>query len=150
MNRKYVLLRKNSRSVIICGMDMLVLCERSGSYWNFCLTVLMEGSTRTEVKRILHHKMSWPLPGSSFTSLMCCAKWWVYFRWCGDWPTRGWMMLANSLATPYVMDPLLVIMDLRGASFMYFGFAIEVWGNCVGGVHISVDVVTKSSLAVDV
>ena len=29
------LLRENSRMVIICGMDMLVLCERSGSCCNF-------------------------------------------------------------------------------------------------------------------
>ena len=41
------------RSMIICGMDMLVLCERSGSCCNFCLTMLMEGSTGTKVKRAL-------------------------------------------------------------------------------------------------
>ena len=46
-------LRQNSVSVIICGMDVLVLCERSRSYCNFCLTMLMEGSIRTEVKRAI-------------------------------------------------------------------------------------------------
>ena len=46
-------LRQNSRSLTICCMDMLVLCGSSGSCCNFCLTMLMEGSTGTEVKRAL-------------------------------------------------------------------------------------------------
>ena len=29
------------------------------------------------------------------------------FEMLWDWQTKGWMMLANSLATPYMMDPLL-------------------------------------------
>ena len=40
-------------------------------------------------------------------------KCWVFLRWCGDWPTRGLMMYESSLATPYVMDPLLETMGLR-------------------------------------
>ena len=39
-----VFLRQNSRSLIVCDMDMLVLCNRSGSCCNICLTMLMEGS----------------------------------------------------------------------------------------------------------
>ena len=46
-------MRQNSRSVTICGMEMLVLCERSGSCCNFCFSMLMEGSTGTEVKMAL-------------------------------------------------------------------------------------------------
>ena len=46
-------LRQNSQSVTICCMDMLVLCESSGSCCKFSLTMLMEGSTETEVKRAL-------------------------------------------------------------------------------------------------
>ena len=38
----------------------------------------------------------------------------VFLRWCGDGPTSGQMMLASSLATPYVMDPLLELKGLRG------------------------------------
>ena len=40
-------------SVIVCGMDMLVLCESSGFCCKFCLTMLMEGSMGTEIKRAL-------------------------------------------------------------------------------------------------
>ena len=42
-----------SRGVTVCVMDMLDLCVRSGSCCNFCLTMLMEGSMGTEVKRAL-------------------------------------------------------------------------------------------------
>ena len=33
---------------------------------------------------------------------------------------------------------------------MYFGKAIKFWGNCTGGVHLSVIVVTTSSLVFNV
>ena len=46
----FFFLRQNSRSVTICGMDMLVFCESSGSCCSFCFTMLMEGSMGTEVK----------------------------------------------------------------------------------------------------
>ena len=46
-------LRQYSRSVTICCMDMLVLCGSSESCCNFCLTMSMEGSMGTEVKRAL-------------------------------------------------------------------------------------------------
>ena len=51
--RKYVFLRQHSRSVTICGMDMLILCESSGSCCSFCFTMLVEGSMGTEVKSAL-------------------------------------------------------------------------------------------------
>ena len=46
-------LMQNSKSVTIYGIDMLVLCERSGPCCNFCFTMLMEGSIGTELKRAL-------------------------------------------------------------------------------------------------
>ena len=33
---------------------------------------------------------------------------------------------------------------------MYFGKAIQFWGNCTGGVHFPVNVVTESSLLLNV
>ena len=41
------------QSQTICGMDMLVLWESSGSYLSLCFTMLMEGSTETELKSAL-------------------------------------------------------------------------------------------------
>ena len=43
-------LRQNSQSDTICGMDMLILWESSGSCCSLCFTMLMEGSLGTEVK----------------------------------------------------------------------------------------------------
>ena len=49
----------------------------------------------------------------------------------------------GSMTTQYVMDPLLETMDLGGSTnFVYFGKAIKFRGNCIGGVHFSVTVVT--------
>ena len=57
------------------------------------------------------------------------------------------MMLASSLATPYVMDPLLETMGLRGvANFVCLGKAIKFRGNCTGGVHFPVTMVIESFL----
>ena len=46
-------LRQNFRSVTICGMVMLVLCESSGCCCSFCFTMLMEGDMGTKVKSAL-------------------------------------------------------------------------------------------------
>ena len=60
-------LRQNSRSVTICCMYMLVLMGSVGSWCNFCLTVLTEGSTGTEVKRALMSYDVITSHGSRFT-----------------------------------------------------------------------------------
>ena len=46
-------LRQDSKSETIWGIDMLVLWESNGSCWSLHLTMLMEGSTGTEVKSAL-------------------------------------------------------------------------------------------------
>ena len=114
-------LRQNSKSETICDMDMLVLWESSGSSWSLHFTMLIKGSMGTEVKSSLTSYNAMTSPGSSLTFFMCSTKCWVFLRWCEDWPTKGQMMLAYSLATPYVMDPILENMGLRGIRFMYFG-----------------------------
>ena len=53
LEEEVCLFRQNSRSVTNCCMDMLVLCGSCGYCCNFCLTMLMEGSMGTEVKRTL-------------------------------------------------------------------------------------------------
>ena len=64
--------------------------------------------------------------------MKCC----VFLRWCGDCPTRGLMMWASSLATPYVMDPLLENNGSKGCTcFMNFGKAIEFRGTALVGYN---------------
>ena len=38
-------------------------------------------------------------PGHNLIPLTCCAKLPVFLMWCGDFPTSGLKILANSLAT---------------------------------------------------
>ena len=109
-----MLVRQNSSRVVICGMDMLVLCGRVLSCCNLCLTICMAGWTGTEVNKAFTSKEVMTSPDSNFLPWSCWMKCCVFLRWCGDWPTRGLMMCAISLATPYVMDPLLETMSLRG------------------------------------
>ena len=106
--------RQNFSREVICGIDMAVLCGREVSCCNLCLTICMEGWTGTEVKSALTSKDVMTSPGCSFLSCICWMKCWVFLRWCGDLPTRGLMICESSLATPYVIDPLLETMGLRG------------------------------------
>ena len=63
-------LKQNSNKKKMCWMDMLVLWGTLGSWSNFCFTILMEGSTGTEVKRVLTYDVI-TSPGSSFPFHMC-------------------------------------------------------------------------------
>ena len=116
----------------------------------FGLTVVIEGSMGIGVKKALVSNNVIMSPSSSFTFWMCSTKCWMFLRWCGDWPTKGRMMLASSLVTPYVMDPLLDTMGLRGVSTLYFGKVIRFRGNCTDGIHFPVTVVTESFLVFNV
>ena len=79
------------RSVIICGMDMLVLCGRVRSYCNFSLTMLREESVGTEGKRALIP----PIPPSTNYKLPAHPKYpkqqytqnspTPQFQWCHLW-----------------------------------------------------------------
>ena len=95
-----MLVRQNSSKVVICCMDMLALCDSVVSCCSFCLTICMDGATGTEVKRALTSKEVMTSPGSSILPcsywITCCV---FLSRW-GDWPTKGLMMWASSLATP--------------------------------------------------
>ena len=48
------------------------------------------------------------------------------------------MMCDSSLATPYVMDPLLETMGLRGYLFCVFWAGHKIWGDCTGRVKLFV------------
>ena len=57
-----MLVRQNSSRVVICCMDMLVLCGSVGSCCSLCLTICMDGATGTDVKRALTFKGGDDLP----------------------------------------------------------------------------------------
>ena len=59
----------------------------------------IEGSMGIEVKRALPSYDAMTSPDSSLAFCMCCTKCCVFLRWCGDWPTKGWMIPASSFAT---------------------------------------------------
>ena len=79
---------------------MLVLCVKVGSCCKFCLTIWIDGATGTDVKRALTSKEVMISPVSMLLPCICWIKCCVLLRWWGDWPTRGLMMCARSLATP--------------------------------------------------
>ena len=60
-----MLVRKNSSRVVICGMDILVLCGNVESCCSLCLTIWMDGANGTDVKRALTSKEVMTSPGSS-------------------------------------------------------------------------------------
>ena len=72
-----MVVRQNSSRVVICCIDMLVLCGTVGSCCNFCLTICMDGVTGTDVKRALISK---EVMTSLSSSLLPC----VFLRWWGD------------------------------------------------------------------
>ena len=47
-----MLVSQNSCRVVICCMDMLVLCGSVGSCCSLFLTICMDGATGTDVKRV--------------------------------------------------------------------------------------------------
>ena len=64
------------------------------------LMMLRAGSTGTEMNRA---DTSYELRHSTGAKVMCLAystKSWVLFMLCGDLPTKGFRILASSLATP--------------------------------------------------
>ena len=65
----------------------------------------------------------------------------------GEWPTSG-LMLANSLAAPYVTAPLLDKIGLRGCYFMDFG-KTKIQGESSAGVKSSMCTVTQSTLCLN-
>ena len=111
--------RQNSSREVIREMDMAVLCGRVVSCCSLFLTIWMEGWTVIEVNRALTSKDVMTSPGCSFLSCSCWMKCWVFLRWCGDWPTSGLMICESSFATPYVIDPLLDTMGLRGVPVLW-------------------------------
>ena len=75
-----MLARQNSSRLVICCIDMLVLCGSVGSYCSFCLTICMDGVTGTKVKRALTSKEVMTSPGFSLFPCNCWMKCWVFLR----------------------------------------------------------------------
>ena len=53
LEEKVSVFKTKLRKVTICWIDIWVLCGSVGSCESFCCTMLIEGSTGTEVKRAL-------------------------------------------------------------------------------------------------
>ena len=105
----------------------------------------MEGSTGIEVKRALTSKDVITSPGSELLEWICWTKCCVFLRWWGDWTTRNLMMYASSFATPYVTEPLLNTMGLRGCQLCVFWGGCKMWGDRTCGIQFPVLGVSDSS-----
>ena len=66
-------------------------------------------------------------PSSSMVFFMSSANSLELLTWWMVLPVRGFRILANSLATPYVTEPLLDAVGLRGCSSCVSLEAHIVW-----------------------
>ena len=88
-------LRQNCRSVTIWGMDIWVLWGSVGSCLHFCWTMLIAGSTGTEVNKALTSYKEMTSPSCSLTC--CIFLWSVGCFWDGveiDPPVDVWCLPA--------------------------------------------------------
>ena len=103
---------------MICCMSMDVLEWSSLSSSNLLLLMLIAGSMGTDVNSAeisyeVIHSLVWRV-----IPFICSTKSPVFLMWWGELPTKGHRILANSLATSYLMEPLLDTMGLRGMSLL--------------------------------
>ena len=59
------------------------------------------------------------------------------------------MMCESSLATPYVMDPLLDKMGLRGVPVLCILGSHRIWGDCTGRIQLFVFLGAEASCLFD-
>ena len=93
---------------------MLVLLWRSASCCNLLLMMSSADGIGTEVNNALTSYDVIQSPSSSFIFLISSMNSLELFTWCSVDPTSGFIILANSFATPYVTEPILENMGLRG------------------------------------
>ena len=100
-------------------MDMVVLWWSSVSCSNFFLVTSIVDFTGMDVKRAATSYEMMHSPSSSLIFLMSSANSLELFIWWMVFPIRGFKILASSLATPYVTEPWLDTMGLRGMFFLW-------------------------------
>ena len=84
-------------------MSLTAITVLSLRVWSFSrrsLMMLRAGSTGTEVNRADTSQELRHSPGAKVMCFTCSTKSWVLFICCGDLPTKGFRILASSLATP--------------------------------------------------
>ena len=77
-----------------------------------------DDGTGTDVNNVLTSYDVMHSPSSSLKFLLSSMNSLELLTWCSVDPTSGLIILDSSLATPYVTDPILETMDLRGMSFL--------------------------------
>ena len=97
-NTRYVFLRQNSSRQEMCFTVMVVLrCKLLSSSRSFFM-MSNAGSMGMEVKRAFTSKAIIHSSGFNLMSSKLCMKSWLFFTWCGHFPTRGLSILDSSLA----------------------------------------------------
>ena len=111
---KYVVVRQNSKRQEIWFTVMVVLwCKFLSSSRSF-LIIAIDGSIGTDVNNDSTSKDIIHSSGLSWMPSMLCMKSMLFLTWCDEPPTRGLMILANSLAVEWVTDPMLDMIGLSG------------------------------------
>ena len=97
---------------------MIDLFGRSLSCSSLFLMISYADDTGTDVNKVVTSYDVMHSPSSNLVFLISSANSFVLFTWQLEVPTSGFMILAISLATPYVTEPILETMGLRGISFL--------------------------------
>ena len=106
---------------MILTAAMLVLLGRSASCCSLLLMISSADGTGTDVNNALTSYDVMHSSSSSFVFLISSMNSLELLTWCSVDPSSGFIFLANSLATPYVTEPMLDTMGLRGC------FSHEFW-----------------------
>ena len=97
---KYVLCRQNPNdSIMFCTDNTVLLCNEVSSSSSPCM-ILSAGSTGTELNIAVTSYEQRHSPGWRVTLLTFSTKSLVLCTWYGDFPAKGLIMLARTLAIP--------------------------------------------------
>ena len=112
---------------IMLGMEIGVLFGSVVSCCNLLCMMFRAGSTGTEVKRAFmsYDDIVSPLNLDGFGLFY---KVWAFLIWWGKHLPEVQRMFVISLPTPYMIEPLLDTMGLRGCLFCGFEVSHRIWG----------------------
>ena len=150
-NRKYVLFRQNPSSSMMLLADKMVLFGSYAYCSNLSLMTFSADATGIDVKSAVTSHEVIHSPSSILVFLISSVNTLLLLTWWMDLPTRGFRILANSLTTPYVTEPLLGHNGPWGELFLvYLRQPIELWCTCPCRIHHPIGVFTHCRLCLHI
>ena len=111
-----------------CDVGILGLSFSDSSIDNFSVTTLSASSMGTCVNRFDMSKLISRSSGCSCVVRMMSTKDAEFFTACGVFPVNGVRILASSLASLYVGEPIVDTMGLIGVPFLCILGRPYIWG----------------------